>query len=310
MDGTLNFAMPELGGGALFRQLSASLAARGVADPAGLAAYIATRNAGARSLANDDPGIYLAAGEQGSVLTCPECGHSGPASRFGASGTGLDSKPAALNTQLPNTAQARQGAPLTVSGKAPAHALANTGTGINLAAAAAPEVRRYPVSGPQDVIVARQEDGSSVLRHRYGGGEIAKMRQNDRGQWISTVGGKDQPPRTIQRTALDEAVNLYNSAVRQPHAAPAQPAPQHPQPSDEAGPAVTWSAGLATPAVAASDGARVTTAGGTGDGDPDTSGLSPKALAVYTKLKARGFPAARALAFARNSERFTAKAGS
>jgi hypothetical protein len=55
----------------------------------------------------------------------------------------------------------------------------------------------------------------------------------------------------------------------------------------------------------------MTTAAGTDTstgGGADTSGLSPKGQAVYKKLLAKGFPAARALAFAKNSERFAAKA--
>jgi hypothetical protein len=65
----------------------------------------------------------------------------------------------------------------------------------------------------------------------------------------------------------------------------------------------------------------MTTAGGSGKYDPDNDGdddstvagdtdkdgpggLSPKAQAIYKKLIAKGFPPARALAFAKNSEKF------
>jgi hypothetical protein len=82
------------------------------------------------------------------------------------------------------------------------------------------------------------------------------------------------------------------------------------------------SAAFATPTTSSASGPRVTMAGTAGkkydpdnDGDDDASvsgdtdkdaagGLSPKAQAIYKKLIAKGFPVARALAFAKNSEKF------
>lgn len=61
---------------------------------------------------------------------------------------------------------------------------------------------------------------------------------------------------------------------------------------------------LATPTVGASDGPR-TTSSDSSDGDSDgPSGLSPKGMQIYKKLKARGFPDARAMAFAKRAQTF------
>jgi hypothetical protein len=177
----------------------------------------------------------------------------------------------------------------------------------------------------------RQPDGSSVLRHRNGGAEIARLRKTEDGKWVATVGGKGLPPRNIQRAALMEAVGTYNgaitSAARRQQDAPLQPPPQQTELMAEYGIPAMRSAAFATPATSSGAGPRVTTAGGKGkakfdpdnDGDDDASpsgdtdkdaagGLSPKARAIYKKLIAKGFPVARALAFAKNSEKFGAKA--
>jgi hypothetical protein len=271
---------------------------------------------------NDDLGIYLAAGGEETRFTCPECGHAGSAGEFGASGASLQAKPAALNTQVPNTAQARDGAPLTVRGGTPAHALSSTRAAVELAAGTlAP--RRHPVHGPEDVLVRRLEDGTALLRHRNGGAEIARMRQTGNG-WVATVNGKDLTPHTIQRAALAEAVGTYNAATRAPSAS-LQPPPQQTELMTEFGIPAMRSAALATPVTSAGSGPRVTAASGSGKYDPDhdgdndatssgdtdkdyAGGLGPRGQVIYKKLIARGFPPARALAFAKNAERFAAKA--
>ena len=63
------------------------------------------------------------------------------------------------------------------------------------------------------------------------------------------------------------------------------------------------SAAFATPTAGASDGPRMTTSAAAppAGGGTDANGLSPKGQAIYKKLMAKGFPAARALAFAKNS---------
>jgi hypothetical protein len=316
---SLDLAAPKLGSGARFKKLSATLAARGASNPDALAAYIGRRKYGAagmgrlshgKSLANPDLGIYLAEtakDEQGLTLTCPECSYSGPANRFGASGASLDSSPGDLRTPAPSTGYVRDGVPLTVRSGA-AHALANTRGAVELATGT---VRR-PIHGPMDVLVARGTDGTAVLRHRHGGATIASLRKTEGGQWVAQVNGKDLTPRDHQRTALMEAVGQWNGAIRsavgtEHDAAPLQPEPvQTPLMATYGIPAMR-SAGFATPAAGMSDGPKMTAAGGSGDG-ADDNGLNAKGQAIYKKLLAKGFPAARALAFAKNSQKTTAGA--
>jgi hypothetical protein len=308
---SLDLAAPKLGSGARFRKLSATLAARGAADPDTLAAFIGRKRYGntgmgrlssGKSLANPDLGIYLAEttkDDQGKTLTCPECGHVAPSGDFGTSGASLDSKPGILRTPAPGTGAVRQGVPLTVRGGA-AHALANDRTAVELATGT---IRR-PIHGPMDVLVKRADDGSALLKHRHGGATIASLRRTDDGKWLATVNGKDLQPRDHQRTALMEAVGTWNKAVTgavRPQAAPLQPEPQQSALMAEYGIPAMRSAAFATPTAGSSDGPKMTTSASAGT---DDNGLSPKAAAVYKKLLAKGFPAARALAFAKNSERF------
>jgi hypothetical protein len=316
---SLDLAAPKLGSGTRFKKLSATLAARGASNPDALAAFIGRRKYGAggmgrlshgKHLANPDLGIYLAEtakDEQGLTLTCPECSYSGPANRFGASGASLDSSPGDLQTPAPSTGYVRDGVPLTVKTGA-AHALAGTRSAVELATGT---VRR-PIHGPMDVLVARGADGTAVLRHRHGGATIASLRKTEGGQWVASVNGRDLTPRDHQRTALMEAVGQWNGAIRsavtpEHDAAPLQPEPvQTPLMATYGIPAMR-SAGFATPTAGASDGPKMTTAGGSGD-STDDNGLTPKGQAIYKKLIAKGFPAARALAFAKNSQK--TKAGS
>lgn len=334
MSASLDLAAPKLGSGARFRKLSAHLASRGASNPDALAAYIGRKrygNAGmarlsaGKGLANDDYlGIYLSEttkDSQGYTLTCPECSYSGPANKFGASGADVNGKDPELRTPAPSTGGARDGVPLTVRANS-SHALANTRQALELAAGNL-TARRPAVHGPYDVGVRR--DGT--LYHRRGGNDIAQIKRNDDGTWVAVVAGKPLAPHAHQRAALMEAVGTYNAAVHAGTArqdAPLQPPPQQTELMAEYGiPAVR---ALATPATSSASGPRMTTAGGKGkydpdnDGDDDSSpsgdtdkdyagGLSPKAQAIYKKLLAKGFPKARAMAFAKNSEKF-AKAAS
>ena len=306
-------AAPKLGSGKRFARLSSTLAAKGAHNPDALAAWIGARKYGAKgmghlshgkSLANPDLGIYLAEttkDDQGLTLTCPECGHIAPAGDFGASGTNLTPKPGDLRTPAPSTGQVRAGAATTVRGGSAAHALTgDTRDAINLAAGTL-TARRHPIGGPADVLVARAQDGTAVLRHRHGGGQIATLAKTDAGQWQAVVNGKPLAPRDHQRTALMEAVGTYNKAVTsalQRAEAPLQPPPQQTELMAEYGiPAIR---ALATPTVGASDGPRMTTAGGdVTDGD----GLTAKGKAIKAKLIAKGFPEARAIAFAKMSQK-------
>ena len=254
------------------------------------------------SMANGDLGIYLSEttkDSQGHTLTCPECGHVAPAGHFGASGTPVQAKPGDLRTPAPGTGYVRKGVPLTVKGGA-AHALAGTRTAVELAAGT---VRR-PIHGPMDVLVARGQDGTAVLRHRHGGATIASLRKTDAGKWVATVNGQDLEPRDHQRTSLMEAVGAWNGAVRgavRPQEAPLQPPPQQTPLMAEYGIPAMRAATFATPVTGASDGPRMTTAAGSDS--TDENGLNAKGQAIYKKLIAKGFPAARALAFAKNSQK-------
>lgn len=262
--------------------------------------------------------------DQGQTLTCPECDYSGPASRFGANGAGLQAKPGVLRTPAGNTAQARAGAPLTVRGGS-ARTLSNTGTATELAGP--PAGRRHPVSSPLDVLVTRGDNGA-VIRHRQGGGEIAQIRRNGDGTWNAVMGGKNLPPHTHQRAALMEAVGTWNKSLSapRPQASPLMPSPVQTPLMQQYGIPAVKSAAFANPATSSASGPRVTMAAGSGKYDPDgdgdndatvagdtdkdgPGGLSPRGQAIYKKLTAKGFPPARALAFARNAEKRMNAAG-
>lgn len=314
---SLDLSAPKPGSGARFKNLSTTLAARGASNPDALAAWIGRRKLGAAKMgslsaqahANPDSGIYLAEtakDEQGLTLTCPECDYSGPANSFGAGGASLQKQPGDLRTPASSTGGTRDGAATTVRSGNAAHALANSGGGISLSGTLT--ARRHPVKTPLDVIVARGEDGKAVIRHRQGGAEIAQIRkEGDR--WIAAVDGRDLAPHPHQRTALMEAVGTWNRAASggiRTAPQPLQPAPeQTPLMAQYGIPAIR---ALATPATGAGDGPRMTTAG-SGDGD-DANGLNPKEQAIYKKLVAKGFPAARALVFARRAAAMAAKAAS
>jgi len=310
---SLDLAAPKLGSGTRFRKLSATLAARGAHDPDALAAFIGRKKFGAARFgklshghANPDLGIYLAetaTDEQGHTLRCPECGHVAPAGDFGASGASLQAHPGDLRTPAPGTGSVRRGAAVTVSSGSAAHALANgTRTALELAAGTL-AARRHPIQGPADVLVARAQDGTAVLRHRHGGAEIAHLRKTGDGRWVATVNGRDLAPRDHQRTALMEAVGTWNGAVTAAvhrQEAPLQPPPQQTELMAEYGiPAIR---ALATPATGAGAGPRITMAAGTGDGT-DGDGLTPRGQAIKKKLMAKGFPEARAVTFAKMAQK-------
>lgn len=302
MSASLDLAAPKLGSAVR------SLAARGARNPDALAAYIGRKRHAGKQLANPDLGIYLSEtvkDNQGKTLTCPECGHIAPSGDFGVSGTSVTAKPGELRTPAPSTGAVRQGVPLTVKGGA-AHALASTRTAVELATGT---VRR-PIHGPMDVLVKRGQDRTAVLRHRHGGATIATLRQNDDGKWVASVNGKDLEPRDHQRTALMEAVGQWNSAVRgaaRPQDTPLQPEPRQTTLMAEYGIPAVRSAAFATPTAGAGDGPQATTSAAAGDSS-DGNGLTAKGQAIYKKLLARGFPQARAMAFAKNSQKTKAGA--
>jgi hypothetical protein len=156
---------------------------------------------------------------------------------------------------------------------------------------------RFPVSGPYDLVISRGDDGSAVVRHRRGGYEITRLRRDGDGRWVASSDGRDGQPHARQRGALLEAIGRYNAASPSPYhrAAPERGEPLQPPPEQTplmkayGIPAIR---ALATPAVGASDGGRETGGGG----------LSPAGQAIYKKLRSRGFPHARAQAFASRAQ--------
>src|SRR5499427_1699637 len=158
-------------------------------------------------------------------------------------------------------------------------------------------MQSFPITGPLDLIISRDpEDGSAVVRHRRGGGEVGRIKHSDDGQWRMSREGKEGQPHVRQRGALLELIGAHNHAAPSPYrrqpapaAEPLQTAPQQTDLMKAYGIPATTS--LATPAVATADGPRVTT------------GLGQRGQSIYKKLRGRGFPHDRAHSFARRAER-------
>lgn len=166
-----------------------------------------------------------------------------------------------------------------------------------------------PIRDPSDLVIVRGEGGhSAIIRHRAGGDEIGQIRREGR-TWRASVGGKDLSPRTHQRSALADVIGTHNrSALTPQHRSasaagePLQPAPQQTDLMRTYGiPAVR---ALATPTTGTSDGPRMTGQDTDNDNDSGSNGLSAKGQQIYRKLKAKGFPDARALAFAKRAQNF------
>lgn len=314
-------AQPKLGSGDRFRALSAQLAAKGASNPDALAAWIGRRKYGAKKMgglshANMSNGgllDILLADNTGSVIKCPHCGYKADSAQFeitgGASGTSDPAAPSALLTPAGGDLDSAgmsgtQGVNVANTGKVKG-ALSNTGRrSIQLSEPLAP---RLAVTGPYDFIVNRSSDDPSVavVRHRRGGDEIGRIRHTDTGDWAGVFGGQELNGHTRQRAALIELLSVHNRSVLgngRPMALQSAPA-QTPLMARYGIPAVR---ALATPATGAGNGPRITTmASGDGDGSDDTAdtnGLTPKGQAIYKRLLAKGFPAARALSFAKNAQ--------
>jgi len=169
---------------------------------------------------------------------------------------------------------------------------------------------RLAVASPYDVIISRADDGSAVLRHRRGGYEIARIRRDPDGAWVSSIDGRDLQPHVRQRAALLEAIGVHNkgSTTLQRRAETTvvrgeelQPPPVQTQLMESLGiPAVRMSLANSAPVVGASDGPRASS---------KPPGLGARGQTIYKKLRGRGFPHARAHAFAGRAERFAARRG-
>lgn len=271
------------------RLATGTLADRGASNPDAFATYLAARvRDGART-------IGLAGGasleNQGSSKTCPNCGYD-----LGNDGDDDDDgSSSALRTPAPSTGYVRDGAPLTV--RSSSAGLANDPAALDLS------TPRYPVTSPMDLLVTNSPNGGAMIRHRRGGAVIGEVHENQ--GWRAVYGGKEHTPRTHQRAALADLLGLWNAGTTtlQHEGEPLQPPPAQTPLMEKYGiPAIR---ALATPSAGVSDGPRTTSA--SSDSDDDSSGMSPRASAVYKKLIAKGWPAAKARRFAANADRFGSK---
>ena len=171
-------------------------------------------------------------------------------------------------------------------------AASNTGPALEFA------VTPLAISSPFDLVITRAEDGSATIRHRSGGTEIGRIRHGDAG-WVAAISGRDLSPHPRQRGALLELIGAHNKTAPSPYrritpaaAEPLRPAPVQTDLMRAYGiPAEATNLAASTPVIGASDGPRVTT------------GLGPRGVAIYKKLRGRGFPHERAHSFARRAER-------
>jgi hypothetical protein len=175
----------------------------------------------------------------------------------------------------------------------------NISDAMELAMPSTPAIRN-----PSDLVIVRGEGGVAIIRHRQGGAEIGTIRREGHG-WRAAIGGRDLDPRNHQRSALADLIGTHNKHALTPqHPASSAgpvlqpPAQQTPLMAQFGIPAIR---ALATPMAGASDGPRTT------DSDSDSgggNGLSAKGMQIYKKLKAKGFPEARAMAFAKRAQTF------
>jgi hypothetical protein len=154
-----------------------------------------------------------------------------------------------------------------------------------------------PVSSPFDLVITRADDGSAMVRHRRGGGEITRIRRTEDGKWVAAVDGRDLEPHTRQRAALLQAISTHNTRAGTPYHRPAAEPPLQPPPVQTplmAAYGIPAVRALATPVIGSGDGPRETSGA--------TDGLNPKGKAIYSKLRARGFPHPRAMSFAKRAQ--------
>jgi hypothetical protein len=225
---------------------------------------------------------------------CPRCGYKSDDADFaisgGASGTTSPGQPEQLRTPQPHLPKGSGTIPLTVRGASPNLGLANgQGRSISLS-------RRMPVRTHGDLMVARQPDGSAVIRHRQGATEIGMLRPGGDGTWQSVVDGHDLTPGRSQRAALAEMIGVYNGTTVTPDRAaqPLVPAPVQTPLMQQYGVEAIRLAGD-NDADDASDN------GGGGD-----NGLNPRGQGIYKKLTAKGVSPKVAMAMAKRAQNKTA----
>lgn len=240
----------------------------------------------------------------GSQSKCPSCGYQADSNDFeisgGASGTSSPSSPSELRTPVNDSNAGSAGfnaGQIAVGGRGSSGGLSNALRGIELA-------RRTEITSPWDIVVSRSQTGGAIIRHRRGGDKIGEIRKNPDG-WTAVVGDGQQAlsPHTHQRAALAELIGTHNKGTTtyQHAGVPLQPPPvQTPLMQQFGIPAIR----LATPSGGSSDGPRMTTSSSGDDDSGSPGGLNPKGLAIYKNLIGKGFPAARALSFAKRAQSF------
>lgn len=284
--------MPKLGSGDRFKKLSTSLAARGAKNPDALAAWIGRRKFGpekfgklsahghantglAALLMTDGPEPYHRDADEN--VQCPNCKkYNDTDARY------CDQ----CGEKLPDSAYAN-----LANEPARHQALEFAG--------------RIRVTSASDIVVSRETNGVSVIKHRRGGDKIGEIARTDDGKWVSTLDatGKALNPHVHQRAALMELVGTHNKGIatlgRPGTSEPLQTKPQQTELMARYGiPAVS---ALATPVASSSAGPRMTESAASAGSD-QLGGLTPKGVAIYKKLKGRGFPHDRALSFAKRAQ--------
>src|SRR5215469_8504854 len=166
-------------------------------------------------------------------------------------------------------------------------------------------MQSFPITGPLDLIISRDpEDGSAVVRHRRGGGEIGRIRHADDGTWRMSRDGEDGEPHTRQRGALLELIGAHNHAAPSPyHRQPAPAAEPVQQVAQQTDLMQMYGIPAINPSLSNTDLAASTPVTGASDGPRVTTGLGQRGQTIYKKLRGRGFPHARAHSFARRAER-------
>lgn len=324
------------GSGANFAKLKGALAARGAHDPGALAGWIGRKKYGRKGMAKlsakghhhehsnsvglaSDDGVHSHTVTHGHAYTEMGHTHAGMGAGYrpqgdmregkGTSGGvgSFESGSAKLRTaQGGDTGSAgHRSQQLEVRAKA-----GNYGSQSNTGQRAVSLAHKLPVASPWDIVIGRGADGSASVRHRRGGVDIGTIKRGDDGNWSATpAGGKQLAGHTHQRAALMELLGTWNRGSVQQETAGvpyAQAPTQTPLMEKYGVPAIK---ALATPTVGASDGPRSATSAAV-----DTGGLTPKGKAIYAKLRGRGFPPERAMAFAKRAQNMGAgsfkKAGS
>ena len=102
----------------------------------------------------------------------------------------------------------------------------NTRPGLELAMASP----ALAITGPYDIMITRADDGSAMVRHRRGGGEIGRISRGADGSWRAERGGRGLTPHTRQRGALLELIGTHNRDAGTPFHRPSHSQPLQPPP--------------------------------------------------------------------------------